>query len=212
MSTSYLCFESSSSRSGSSKKNKVIKLVDITDIQKVTRKKKKKNQFVICIFNKLTSACLSPSCSTKFCPSYQEVGWASLSPRRPRRRYHIEIYSASSFNTHLSLTCRQTTICTHTHTPAGSWEFVRGSWGNPHVDTGPESHPQSCEAAAPAVAWLCVWTALLISTSDFGFDCVFWQKRHFNETFIYLLEWAEELTGFSRFTPTVAQEFYLIRY
>ncbi|XP_053170003.1 GRAM domain-containing protein 4 [Scomber japonicus] len=30
----YLCFESSSSRSGSSKKNKVIKLVDITDIQK----------------------------------------------------------------------------------------------------------------------------------------------------------------------------------
>uniref|UniRef100_A0A671KSF2 GRAM domain-containing protein n=1 Tax=Sinocyclocheilus anshuiensis TaxID=1608454 RepID=A0A671KSF2_9TELE len=33
-SNSYLCFESSSSRSGSSKKNKVIKLVDITDIQK----------------------------------------------------------------------------------------------------------------------------------------------------------------------------------
>ncbi|TRY59250.1 hypothetical protein DNTS_026387 [Danionella cerebrum] len=30
----YLCFESSSSKSGSSKKNKVIKLVDITDIQK----------------------------------------------------------------------------------------------------------------------------------------------------------------------------------
>ncbi|GAA6097191.1 GRAM domain-containing protein 4 isoform X2 [Tachysurus ichikawai] len=30
----YLCFESSSSRSGSSKKNKVIKLEDITDIQK----------------------------------------------------------------------------------------------------------------------------------------------------------------------------------
>ncbi|XP_062339591.1 GRAM domain-containing protein 4 [Osmerus eperlanus] len=30
----YLCFESSSSRSGPSKKNKVIKLVDITDIQK----------------------------------------------------------------------------------------------------------------------------------------------------------------------------------
>ncbi|XP_017285426.1 GRAM domain-containing protein 4 isoform X2 [Kryptolebias marmoratus] len=30
----YLCFESSSSRSGSSKKNKVIKLMDITDIQK----------------------------------------------------------------------------------------------------------------------------------------------------------------------------------
>ncbi|XP_057179697.1 GRAM domain-containing protein 4 isoform X2 [Triplophysa rosa] len=30
----FLCFESSSSRSGSSKKNKVIKLVDITDIQK----------------------------------------------------------------------------------------------------------------------------------------------------------------------------------
>ncbi|KAM9467582.1 GRAM domain-containing protein 4 isoform 2-T2 [Clarias gariepinus] len=30
----YLCFESSSSRSGSSKKNKVIKLVEITDIQK----------------------------------------------------------------------------------------------------------------------------------------------------------------------------------
>ncbi|XP_060759039.1 GRAM domain-containing protein 4 isoform X3 [Neoarius graeffei] len=30
----YLCFESSSSRSGSSKKNKVIKLVDVTDIQK----------------------------------------------------------------------------------------------------------------------------------------------------------------------------------
>ncbi|XP_018602994.1 GRAM domain-containing protein 4-like isoform X2 [Scleropages formosus] len=30
----YLCFESSSSRSGSSKKNKVIKLCDITDIQK----------------------------------------------------------------------------------------------------------------------------------------------------------------------------------
>lgn len=35
LSVSYLCFESSSSRSGSSKKNKVIKLVDITDIQKV---------------------------------------------------------------------------------------------------------------------------------------------------------------------------------
>lgn len=34
---SYLCFESSSSRSGSSKKNKVIKLLDITDIQKVTQ-------------------------------------------------------------------------------------------------------------------------------------------------------------------------------
>nr|XP_046249839.1 GRAM domain-containing protein 4-like [Scatophagus argus] len=30
----YLCFESSSSRSGSSKRNKVIKLIDITDIQK----------------------------------------------------------------------------------------------------------------------------------------------------------------------------------
>nr|XP_023685995.1 GRAM domain-containing protein 4 isoform X1 [Paramormyrops kingsleyae] len=30
----YLCFESSSSRSGSSKKNKVIKLADITDVQK----------------------------------------------------------------------------------------------------------------------------------------------------------------------------------
>lgn len=35
MSCSYLCFESSSSRSASSKKNKVIKLQDITDIQKV---------------------------------------------------------------------------------------------------------------------------------------------------------------------------------
>ncbi|KAG7233933.1 hypothetical protein INR49_006357 [Caranx melampygus] len=31
---SYLCFESSSSRSGSSKRNKVIKLVDIKEIQK----------------------------------------------------------------------------------------------------------------------------------------------------------------------------------
>lgn len=35
LSCSYLCFESSSSRSASSKKNKVIKLQDITDIQKV---------------------------------------------------------------------------------------------------------------------------------------------------------------------------------
>lgn len=34
---SHLCFESSSSRSGSSKRNKVIKLLDITDIQKVCR-------------------------------------------------------------------------------------------------------------------------------------------------------------------------------
>lgn len=33
---SYLCFESSSSKSAASKKNKVIKLVDITDIQKVS--------------------------------------------------------------------------------------------------------------------------------------------------------------------------------
>lgn len=116
VSTSYLCFESSSSRSGSSKKNKVIKLVDITDIQKVTRKKKKKIPCAICISNKLTSTRLSRSCSTKFCPSYQEVGWASLSPHRPPRRYHIEICSASFFKTHRSLTCRQTTICTHTHT------------------------------------------------------------------------------------------------
>lgn len=43
LSVSYLCFESSSSRSGSSKKNKVIKLVDITDIQKVIAKKKVKS-------------------------------------------------------------------------------------------------------------------------------------------------------------------------
>lgn len=35
LSVSYLCFESSSARSSSSKKNKVIKLMDITDIQKV---------------------------------------------------------------------------------------------------------------------------------------------------------------------------------